>query len=98
MSCGSTRPSAIWEPALKAQRVRSVWKDARASSRGIVAIVSLTANHSGGPGWRVSTHAQAVAFGEDILREEMSLHDRAALIEHRGCDERADVRGAARRL
>ncbi|WP_175754952.1 hypothetical protein [Burkholderia ambifaria] len=52
----------------------------------------MTANHSGGPGRRVSTHAQAVAFGEDILREEMSLQDRAALIEHRGRHEHADVK------
>jgi hypothetical protein len=47
---------------------------------------------------RVSTHAQVVAFGEDILREVMGLHDRAALVEHRGRDEHADVRGAVRRL
>ncbi len=79
MSRRSTRLSARGEPALQAQRVRSAWKIARASSRGIMAIASLTANHSGGPRWRVRTHAQAVAFGEDILREDMGLHDRGAL-------------------
>ncbi len=79
MSRRSTRPSARGGLALKAQRVRSLWKDPRASSRGIVAIASLSVNHSGGPRWRVSTHAQAVAFGEDILREDMGLHDRGAL-------------------
>ncbi len=79
MSRRSTRLSARCEPALKARRVRSAWKDARASLRGFAAIASLITNHSGGPRWRVSTHAQAVAFGEDILREDMGLHDRGAL-------------------